>query len=192
MQWDKLKQNIGYRVRLVPAACRLDEFGIALPERDEEWIIGQGQDETITISMVGYTGHSFPLGKDQIHHFTSDPQRSLGDTKHGFLTLLVQVFIQGARAWVKPALRPGEAVAPPPVKIEDRVVDFNYPADSGLQRRLEAQGYKLSWCLESRLSRATELNGWEVVVDRTRDGSLTRFRLKDPRDDQVLVKKLAG
>jgi len=33
VNWDKLKQNIGYKVQLVPAACHLDAAGDILPPR---------------------------------------------------------------------------------------------------------------------------------------------------------------
>jgi hypothetical protein len=105
------------------------------------------------------------------------------------LTLLVQIYIQGNNAWVRPTLQPGIPVPPPDVNIEDRAVDFRYPGDTGLQARLVAQGYKVSWALESRLPRLIDLEGWEIVIEPTPTG-FERYRARDPRDDQVLVKKL--
>ena len=187
MQWNKLKQSVGYRVRLSPIAYRLDDLGRTIPELDEDWLISQGpSDETIQISRIA--GHSIPLAKDQVHHFTSDPIRSVGDARYGMLSLLVQIYIQGAEVKVRPTVQPGVPVPPPDIKIEDRAVDFNYPSDSGIQARLMAQGYKVSWALESRLARLTEIEGWEIVIEKTPTG-LARFRAKDRRDDQVLVRK---
>jgi hypothetical protein len=189
MQWNKLKQSIGFRVRLSPIACRLDDLGLTLPEMDEDWLISAGTlPETIQLSRTA--GHSIPLAKDQIHHFTSDPIRAGGGAQHGMLTLLVQIYLQGANAWVRPTLTPGAPLPPLEVRIEDRAVDFRYPSDSGLQDRLIAQGYKVSWALESRLARLIDLEGWEIVHERTPTG-LARFRAKDRHDDQVLVKKRA-
>jgi hypothetical protein len=104
------------------------------------------------------------------------------------LNLLVQIYIQGANVWVRPTAQPGTPVPPPEVRIEDRAVDFRYPSDSGLQDQLIAQGYRVSWALESRIARLLDLEGWEIVHVRT-DNGLMRFRAKDPRDDQILIKK---
>jgi hypothetical protein len=190
MNLSQMKKNKGLRVRLVPVACRLDDLGMALPELDEDWRIDDVDDDAITLSRTA--GHVVKLGPDHVHHFTSDPQSTVGETKFGFLSLHVQVFLQGPNAWVKPNLRPGEPVAPPQISIDDKVVDFNYPTDSGLQRRLEAEGYRLSWRLETHLTRLLTLEGHELVIARTPDGKLSRFRVKDPRIDQVLVKKRVG
>jgi hypothetical protein len=187
MQWNKLRQSIGYRVRVSPIAYRLDEIGRPLPEMDEDWLIQAGPtDETIQISRIA--GHSFPLAKDQIHHFTSDPIRTIGDMRYGMLTLLVQIYIQSNDVKTRPTVQPGVPVPPPEIRIEDRAVDFRYPTDTGLQQRLETAGYKISWVNESRLARLVEIDGWEIVIEQTPTG-LARFRAKDRHDDQVLVKK---
>lgn len=187
MNWDKLKQNYGYWVQLVPIACRLDEFGMPLPEIDEDWFIDEIGDDRLRISRTDRL--TVVLGKDHIHHFTSNPQRTIGTTKYGFLTLHVQVFIQGIRTWVKPNNRPGEAVAPPNGEIIDKPVQFRFPTDSGIQQRLAADGYRLVWANESTLSQRLDLEGWEIVVEPDANGRLYRFRMKDRIDDQVLLKK---
>jgi hypothetical protein len=86
---------------------------------------------------------------------------------------------------------PGVSVPPPDVPIRDLVVDLNYPSDIGLQSQLANEGYRISWALESRVQRLVDLEGWEIVFV-PKAGSLVRFRLKDPRDDLILVKKLAN
>jgi hypothetical protein len=189
MQWNKLKQCIGYRMRLSPIACRLDDLGQKLPDLDEDWLVSPGPtDETIQLSRI--PGHAFPLSKDQVHHFTEDPIRSArGGAQYGMLTLLVQPYIQGLEMWVRPTLQPGVPLPPLAVTIEDRVVDFRYPSDSGLQTRLEANGYRIAWVLENRLSRLLDFEGWEIVHEKSAAG-LTRYRVRDRYDDQVLVKKL--
>jgi hypothetical protein len=138
MQWDYLKRNVGSWVQLVPTACRLDEFGALLPEIDEDWFFDEFAADHIRVSKT--TGHFVRLGKDHIHHFTTNPQRTIGPTKFGFLTLHVQVFVQGPNVWVKPNTRPGERVAPPQIEIIDKPVHFRFPTDSGIQQRLERQG----------------------------------------------------
>lgn len=191
MNWEKLKQNFGSWVQITPIACRLDEHGIPLPQIDEDWFIDETTDDYIRISSKA-TSHFVKLGKDHIHHFTSNPQRTVGTTKYGFLTLLVQVFVQGNNVWVKPTNRPGEAVAPPLVEIVDRPVHFRFPTDSGIQQRLEAAGYRLAWANESTLSQRLDFDGWEIVIEPDANGRLFRYRVKDRYDDQVLLKKRAG
>lgn len=110
MNWAQLKKNVGWHIRLVPIACRLDLNGRPLPDRDDEWFIKEVGEDLLSIQHV--TGITAVLAKDHIHHFTSDPLRRIGDARHGFLTLNVQLFIQGAAAWIRPTLRPGEPVSP--------------------------------------------------------------------------------
>ena len=71
----------------------------------------------------------------------------------------------------------------------EKWVDFQYPHDSGLQVRLENAGYKIAWCLDTKLSRRVDLEGWEVVTEPDEKGIPTRFRLKDKPADQTLIKK---
>ena len=109
MQFDQIKKNVGYRVQLVPQACRLDEKGNELPAIDDDWIIQEVFKGGVRISNVR-TQHHTILGLDHIHHFTSNPDRSQGGIKYGFLTLNVQIFLQGNNLSVRPSGRPGEAV----------------------------------------------------------------------------------
>ena len=104
MNWDKLKHNIGDKVQLVPAACHLDATGDVLPTRDEDWtIISAGAD---FLEIDTRPGHTYRLGKDHAHHYTSDAHRSVGGDNYGFLTLNVQLFIQGIAIRAVPISRP--------------------------------------------------------------------------------------
>jgi hypothetical protein len=59
------------------------------------------------------TGHFTRLGKDHIHHYTSNPDETARTgVPHGFLTLNVQVFLRGIRLFITPTARPGEPIAP--------------------------------------------------------------------------------
>jgi hypothetical protein len=182
----KLVKNIGYRIRLRPIASRLNDFGLELPEIDDDWIVQSAGDDGIVIANVR-TQHQFTLGYDHVHHFTSDTTRRQGELKFGFLTLTVQIYLQRANLSIQPAFRPGERVPPPAVKVTEKIVDFRYPSDSGIQATLQAQGFKVSWALESRLYRLVEFEGWQRVIIRDNDGALVQFKVKDRRDDQVLV-----
>lgn len=187
MNWARLKKNVGWHVRLVPMACRLDEHGRPLPDRDDDWFIQEVDDELLRIAHAG--GISTMLAKDHIHHFTSDPARSGADARKGFLTLNVQLFIQGANAWIRPTLRPGEALPPPLRTIEDLAVDIDFPSRSGLQDRLNAQGYRLVWATESKASSRIAAEGWQRVIEENAMGQLRQYRVKDRLDDLLLLKK---
>ena len=104
----------------------------------------------------------------------------------------VQVFLQGDKLWVRPNARPGEPVEPQLGGVIEKWVDLKYPFDSGLQRRLEAAGYRVAWCLDTKLSRKIDLEGWEIVVESDAQGVRTKFRLKDYPADQTLIKRRNG
>jgi hypothetical protein len=191
MNWDRMKKNVGCRVQLVPIACRLDENGRDLPQIDDDWIITEVSAAGVRISNVR-TGHFTTLGKDHVHHFTSNPDRLQGGIPHGFLTLNVQVSLQGNNLSIRPNARPGEPVSPQSVEITEKWVDFKYPSDSGLQQRVETAGYRVAWCLDTKLSRKIDLEGWEIIVEPDAQGVLTKFRLKDRPADQTLIKKRNG
>jgi len=108
MDFDQLKKNIGCCVQLAPIACRLDENSRELSTIDDDWIIGEVAEATVEIRNVR-TSNVIILGKDHIRNFTPDPYRSMGRIKFGFLTLCVQVFLQGHQCWVRLIERPGES-----------------------------------------------------------------------------------
>lgn len=188
MNWDQMKKNVGSRVQLVPTACRLDEHGRQLPVKDDEWIISDVSNDGVRISNTR-TSHTTTLGRDHIHHYTSNPDGSQSGIRRGFLTLNVQLFMQGRDLQVRPNARPGEAVKPPTIDVIETIVDFQYPLQAGLQAKLEKEGYRLAWCLDSKLARLVDLEGWEVVLERDEKGVVRRFRVKDRPSDQILIKK---
>ena len=183
MQKAQLAKNIGERVRFRPIACRLNQIGQELPQIDDDWLIMSEADNGIVANIR--TQHQFTLGFDHVHHYTSDTTRREGNAKFGFLTLLVQVFLQDRDVRIEPT-KPGEPVAPPRVNIVERLVDFEYPARSGLKAIFDGQGMKLSWVLESRLH-SLEFAGWTRVIMREHEGAYVQYRVKDIPGDQVLV-----
>jgi hypothetical protein len=112
MNLDQLKRNVGYRMKLVPAACHLNEHGDVVPPADEDWIVQAVTDELVEIASV-QSSYVYRLGKDHIRNFTTDPNRDGDGLKHGFLTLHVQLFARGYDVWAVPNPQPGVAVAPP-------------------------------------------------------------------------------
>jgi hypothetical protein len=191
MNWERMKKNVGYRVQLVPIACRIEDNGRDLPAVDDDWIIEEVSNDGVRIFNTR-TQHHITLGADHIHNFTSNPDRSHNGIKHGFLTLNVQVFLQGIKGWVRPNVGPGKPVKPQIDEIVDKWVDLGYPRDIGLQQRLEAAGYRVAWCSDTKLSRKVDLEGWEIVVEPDAQGVRTRYRIKDRPSDQTLIKTKAA
>lgn len=142
MKWDKLKANIGYKVQLVPTACHLDAGGDILPARGEDW--------TITSSGVDFLeidaglGYRYLLAKDHVHHYTSDAHRSAQGEHFGFLTLNVQLFVQGAAVRVVPNSRPGLPVDPP---TSDKATRARVHFIPEIERRFRRQVQILDRCL---------------------------------------------
>jgi len=97
----------------------------------------------------------------------------------GFLTLKVQVFIQGNEVRVVPNARPGEAVAPRRPEVIEKTVTISYPAETGLQARLVAAGYEIGWTRPERVSTLVNVEGYEVVIEPDARGVLAHFRTRD-------------
>jgi hypothetical protein len=75
------------------------------------------------------------------------------------------------------------------LSITEKWVDIQYPNDSGLQAKLAALGYKITWCSDIKLARKLDLEGWEIVTEPDERGIPTKFRLKDKPNHQTLLKK---
>lgn len=182
---------MGQRVQLRPPALSLDDLGAPIVSADDSWLIDAVTDNEVRISNPR-TGHFTNLGNDHIHHYTTNPDetRRTG-IPHGFLTLVIQVFLQGPRLTITPSARPGEPVVPERVALEQLEVDINFPSDSGLQANLEAAGFKLRWSRESLVARRTTLEGWSVVLDRQLTGRPVTYRVRDRHEDLILLMKVA-
>lgn len=191
MNWEYFKKSVGHRVQLEPPACRLDRDGSELPLVNDDWIVEEVKETGIRISNIR-TGDSVLLGSDHIHHFATNPARSRGNVKFGFLVLTVQVFVGQGAPFVRPAARPGERVEPLENRPVEKWVDLRYPWDAGIQQRLEAEGYRVAWCLESKLARKIDLEGWEIVIEADARGVPAMFRMKDRPENQTLIKTRTG
>jgi hypothetical protein len=106
---DQLKRNLYQRVQLDPVACSLDASGNLLDRRDDDWTITAVTDDGVRIENQR-TRLSTTLARDHIHHYTSNPDRSTGGLKFGFLTLNVQLFMQGNEMRIRPNSAPGRPV----------------------------------------------------------------------------------
>ena len=105
---EQLRKNVNDRVRLRPIAHRLHASGHPLPQLDDEWRIEAVTDDGLRI-FLPRTGHGRLLGFDHICEYTSD--RIEWGIKYGFLTLKVQLSIQGHDVRVTP-MRPGNPMPP--------------------------------------------------------------------------------
>ena len=186
MNKDQIKKNLHAHVQLVPPAYRLDKNGLEQrPVSDDDWwLIAAIGDEGVTISDPR-TGHVKMLGYDHIYKFTSDEPKN--GAKRGFLSLHVQLFVQGNSVSVLPNARPGEPVAPKRVEITDKLVEIGYPTASGIQQRLESHGYHLAWVRPEHVNNLIDIDRWELVVEPDTRGLLSSFHT---RDRLVLLKQL--
>ena len=85
MNWDQMKKNVRARVQLKPTPQGLDDLRRKRPPIADDWIIEAVSADGVRIRNVR-TDHTTTLGKDHIYDFSSNPDQSQGDTKHGFLT----------------------------------------------------------------------------------------------------------
>jgi hypothetical protein len=186
---DRMRSAVGQRVRLRPGAIELDTDGFGVWSQDDDWVVDSIYDEVIRIRNTR-TGHCADLGKDHIHHYTSDPQPSRqSGVAHGFLTLTVQLYLHGLNVSIAPTSKLGEPVPKPRPETAELQVDLSYPRDAGLQARLEQQGFRIAWVRRSRVQRLLHLEGWQHVVDHGPDGQLVKYCVKERLEDLVLLKK---
>jgi hypothetical protein len=190
VNFDQLRNNVGWRMRVTPQAIHLDEYGRELPGENEDWIIRSVSATAIEVEDAGFLSRIVRLGRDHIHSFATDPQRDgAGGVHYGMLKLYVQMYISPVPpVWYEPCVRPGERVPPPLSQIKELFVDFQYPVKSAIQQKLTDAGYRVAWVREVHLP-GLELDGYEVVVEPDRQGKPTSFHLRNPNNDnQVLVK----
>jgi hypothetical protein len=110
---EQLKKTVGMHMQIQPVAHRLDDAGKPLQPMDDDWVVESVTDEGMKISN-SRTGLFTLLGLDHIYSYTSNPSRIEGGLKFGFLTLKVQLTLKRLEVIVRPTLRPGESVPPPP------------------------------------------------------------------------------
>jgi predicted nucleotide-binding protein len=70
-----------------------------------------------------------------------------------------------------------------------KFVDLNYPHDSGMQARLEADGYKIRWSGDSSLARRLDIEGWSLAAIADEHGREMILKMKDRPEDQTLIKR---
>lgn len=184
MNKDMIKRNVGAHVLLVPPACHLDRNGLEIPPgvEDDFWIVESVTDEGVRISDPR-TGHARVLAYDHVYNFTSDQAKN--GARRGFLTLKVQMYVQGNEVRIVPNVRPGEPVVPKRPEVIEKTVELTYPSATGLQARLTTEGFQIGWARAERVARLVDGEGYEVVMEPDARGALCTFRTYD---GLVLVK----
>lgn len=166
-------------------AIHLDSRGYELPSRDEEWILQAISPDSNALQLcdLQINGLSVWIGKDIVHRFDSDRSRG---TRHGFLMLTQQMFIQADRISFRPG-RPGERVNPlTPVEVTIIPVTLDFLRSSGIQERLEREGFEVNGVIAARLAEL-ELKGWERIVENDPLGRPTQYYLPDSRPGMELI-----
>jgi hypothetical protein len=133
MNLNQLKRDVGYRVRLVPSACYVDETGEPTFVQDGDWTITAVNVNEGYVDITGYAGQTFRLGTDHIRSLATD--HSDPEIKRGFLQLLVQLFVYGDKVTAVPNDRPGAAILPP-VNAALKARTMFVPDIARLMRRL--------------------------------------------------------
>lgn len=73
----------------------------------------------------------------------------------------------------------------------EKQVNFQFPEESGLQGKLEGEGFSVAWCNRSRVEQL-RMQGWQIVEVDDSDGR-SRFCLKNSvGEDQILIKRKIG
>jgi hypothetical protein len=90
----------------------LDVRGYPLPQIDDEWRVESVTDDGVRL-FLQRTGHDRTLGFDNVHHYSTD--RIEQGVPRGFLTLNVQLSIQGNDVHITPT-RPGETTVAPRIQ----------------------------------------------------------------------------
>ena len=188
MNRDQLKKNVGRRVKIQPAAIHLDALGRERPTRNEDWTVVDVTDDEVRIEEDAVTPLTTRFGIDAVASFTSDPSRSVGDGKqYGFLLLKVQMYIQGDVITFASCLRPGERLPPPAVQIVDRRVGIGFARETGLEKRMAINGFRLYWAKLSSIAQL-EREGWEILLEPDEHGILTRYHVSTRPENQVLMR----
>ena len=170
MKKDQLKKIVGFRVRLVPIANRLNDHGLPLTKIDDHWIVRDVTDEGIDLHLPR-TGHCRILGFDNVHQFNTD--RIDGGVTYGILVLNVQLTISRNDVSLAPT-RPGEPVVPtiPPDPIRVALLHQLYadptahiPAGAMSQFAHKDVIAEITRCKAEGLIDAALLQGGNSVLD---------------------------
>lgn len=170
MNKSNMKGNAGKHVRLFPPALGI---GSNAPGQEEWWFIRAVTDQGVDISHAG-SRFAPTLPYDHMYSWTEDLNQG-GGIKRGALELHVQLIAEGCNIHFIPLERPGQ---PAPITVQE--VASNFPITSGLQERLQQQGYDVRWSFPDRrpvnYQDVIELSGGRLVSFSHRHQVLMKCR----------------
>lgn len=70
-----------------------------------------------------------------------------------------------------------------------RWVALEYPVDSGLQSRLEAEDFTIRWSRQDRLAQRLDREGWSLVIDEDAKGHRFLLRTRSEEGDLTLIRR---
>ena len=154
----------GIPYQLGTSGMSASEFGRELPPENDDWIVPRD------VSQRGSKNLQCPHGarnaRARPHSPFHEQPGSLSERiQYGFFTLHVQVFLQGNQLWIRPNAKPGEAVRVPTVHVEEKMVDFRYPKDSGVQTNWRLMVIALPGALIPSFPEKPILKAGKVVVE---------------------------
>jgi hypothetical protein len=171
----------GFQVKLRPIATSLGGFGQELGRYDDWWRVLEAEPGGVVITHP-VTGHFHTLLADQIHNFNE--HQPDGQQRRALLELNVQLFLRGQEVlWER--TRPGQDL-PYATRVDELVVDFEYPIRSGLQAEIEANGGAVAWARESQLQRRLD-EGAQIFLQEVRPRELASFFADSGRERLVLI-----
>lgn len=104
MNWSKLKDSIGHRVKIRPEVISRWPDGSA-NLTDDDWIIARVSKQAgVCLSNIR-TQHWKSLGADHIKSYFTDPSDLRDGVTHGFLALHSQLTLSGVWVLVEPITR---------------------------------------------------------------------------------------
>jgi hypothetical protein len=168
MNRKELEKNIGQFFKLRPIPLRINADGRSLPPIDYDWRLDDVQDNPARIRLRNVsTHHSIELESDNVQERRSP----------NFLLLRCQLSLRHNAVEIEPIAK-GSPIGLQ--KVTDRFVSLNYVEQAGITARLRAEGYALGWVRADEEATRVDLEGWEHVEEVARDGSMVRFKVKDP------------
>lgn len=141
MNKTRIKNCMGHRMQLVPAAVHLDSDGDRIQVGEDFWTVQAMPTEHV--ELVNDNGLTCRLGYDHIHNYATDPERSTESHQYGMLVLNMQLVFRNGELKFYPT-RPGVAYDPPGTTKEERARIHFTPE---IQRLTQQQIYVLSRCV---------------------------------------------
>lgn len=137
------------------------------------------------VTRVEVAKYSLPLA-DRVAGSTTEGIEALADELLQAIKVGRTSHERQERLQVSPSIT---AAPTKPSRLEEKWVDMHYPRDSGLLRKLDAEGYRVRWRFDRDVARAVDIEAWDLVHQDLGDGRVAMLKLHDRPDNQTLLKK---